>query len=187
MRAYRAARPKPGRWAVKDSNLRSRLTTDLQSVPFGRLGNRPRQSSSLLVCWSLSPFSKRLTDQKTNQPNCGADDENRTRNRPLTRRVLCRLSYVGMALACRLSARIIPKPFRPYKSNDKKPSDLLTKCIMAVTSRQTRRDSLSGIWRSVKLCSSDLGHRRPKKRAWYNSQAKTQTPTQVVIKLKEHF
>jgi hypothetical protein len=28
--------------------------------------------------------------------NCGADDENRTRNRPLTRRVLCRLSYVGL-------------------------------------------------------------------------------------------
>jgi hypothetical protein len=33
----------------------------------------------------------RPTDQLTN----GADDENRTRNRPLTRRVLCRLSYVG--------------------------------------------------------------------------------------------
>ena len=29
-------------WAVKDSNLRSLLTTDLQSVPFGHLGNRPR-------------------------------------------------------------------------------------------------------------------------------------------------
>ncbi len=28
-------------WAVKDSNLRSLLTTDLQSVPFGHLGNRP--------------------------------------------------------------------------------------------------------------------------------------------------
>ena len=29
------------KWAVKDSNLRSLLTTDLQSVPFGHLGNRP--------------------------------------------------------------------------------------------------------------------------------------------------
>ena len=28
-------------WAVKDSNLRSLMTTDLQSVPFGHLGNRP--------------------------------------------------------------------------------------------------------------------------------------------------
>ena len=28
---------------------------------------------------------------------CRADDENRTRNRPLTRRVLCRLSYVGIS------------------------------------------------------------------------------------------
>ena len=28
-------------WAVKDSNLRSLLTTDLQSVPFGHLGNCP--------------------------------------------------------------------------------------------------------------------------------------------------
>ena len=28
-------------WAVKDSNLRRLLPTDLQSVPFGHLGNRP--------------------------------------------------------------------------------------------------------------------------------------------------
>lgn len=33
-----------GKWAVKDSNLRSRLTTDLQSVPFGHLGNRPQMT-----------------------------------------------------------------------------------------------------------------------------------------------
>ena len=30
------------RWAVKDSNLRRLLPTDLQSVPVGHLGNRPR-------------------------------------------------------------------------------------------------------------------------------------------------
>jgi hypothetical protein len=29
-------------WAVKDSNLRRLLPTDLQSVPVGHLGNRPR-------------------------------------------------------------------------------------------------------------------------------------------------
>ena len=67
---------------MKDSNLRSLLTTDLQSVPFGHLGNRPGQVVN------LQGFR-----------TCKADDENRTRNRPLTRRVLCRLSYVGTARA----------------------------------------------------------------------------------------
>jgi hypothetical protein len=28
-------------WAVKDSNLRKLMLTDLQSVPVGHLGNRP--------------------------------------------------------------------------------------------------------------------------------------------------
>src|SRR6266545_1174104 len=69
------------KWAVKDSNLRSLLTTDLQSVPFGHLGNRP----GIMF----------LTAHNSQQFACRADDENRTRNRPLTRRVLCRLSYVG--------------------------------------------------------------------------------------------
>ena len=83
-------------WAVKDSNLRSLLTTDLQSVPFGHLGNRPH--IDLVVCSSTSrfvPLEKATRDEPTNRPTFGADDENRTRNRPLTRRVLCRLSYVG--------------------------------------------------------------------------------------------
>lgn len=30
-------------WVVMDSNHRSRLTTELQSVPFGRSGNHPLQ------------------------------------------------------------------------------------------------------------------------------------------------
>ena len=37
-----------------------------------------------------------------------ADDENWTRNLPLTRRMLCRLSYVGKSI----SGQIIPKQFR---------------------------------------------------------------------------
>ena len=59
-------------WAVQDLNLRRLLPTDLQSVPFGHLGNRPY-----------------ITVQGV------ADDGNRTHNLPLTRRLLCRLSYVG--------------------------------------------------------------------------------------------
>src|SRR6266545_3262043 len=88
------------KWAVKDSNLRSLLTTDLQSVPFGHLGNRP----GIMF----------LTAHNSQQFACRADDENRTRNRPLTRRVLCRLSYVGISLSgifgTHLSRTIIPKP-----------------------------------------------------------------------------
>src|SRR5215210_1201294 len=79
-RKYRFFRHK---WAVEDSNLRSLLTTDLQSVPFGHLGNRPGiRLLSVSTC-------------NANRLPCRADDENRTRNLPLTRRVLCRLSYVG--------------------------------------------------------------------------------------------
>src|SRR5688572_30677767 len=75
------------KWAVKDSNLRSLLTTDLQSVPVGHLGNRPG-----LNCFELTTVGRGQLSC-----TCKADDENRTRNRPLTRRVLCRLSYVGTA------------------------------------------------------------------------------------------
>src|SRR5262245_22255912 len=81
-------------WVVKDSNLRSLLTTDLQSVPFGHLGNYP------FIKFSLTEM---LISQLT-----GADDETRTRDRPLTRRVLYQLSYIGKAL----SGQIIPKQFR---------------------------------------------------------------------------
>ena len=66
---------------MKDSNLRSLLTTDLQSVPFGHLGNRP----GIIL----------LTVDNGQRLDLRADDRNRTDNRPLTRRVLCRLSYVG--------------------------------------------------------------------------------------------
>ena len=83
------------RWAVKDSNLRRLLPTDLQSVPVGHLGNRPRLSASLSVAGSRSrPIGFSLD----RQPSTEADDGNRTRNLPLTRRLLCRLSYVGNKL-----------------------------------------------------------------------------------------
>ena len=36
-------------WAVKDSNLRRRLPADLQSAPFGHLGNRPGYSLEPLL------------------------------------------------------------------------------------------------------------------------------------------
>src|SRR5512139_1644155 len=42
------------RWAVKDSNLRRLLPTDLQSVPVGHLGNRPSFSASHSVASSRS-------------------------------------------------------------------------------------------------------------------------------------
>ena len=73
-------------WAVQDLNLRSLLTTDLQSVPFGHLGNRPGKNI-MLYHHTPTRFQRMI---------CRADDENRTRNLPLTRRVLCRLSYVGL-------------------------------------------------------------------------------------------
>ena len=44
-------------WAVKDSNLRSRPTTDLQSVPFGHLGNRPVINILLLSCVNYLIFN----------------------------------------------------------------------------------------------------------------------------------
>ena len=47
-----------------------------------------------------------------------ADDGNRTHNRPLTRRVLYRLSYVG-GITPALSGGIIPKATSAYKVNGK--------------------------------------------------------------------
>src|SRR3972149_11028164 len=40
----------PTRWAVKDSNLRRSTPADLQSAPFGHLGNCPCPSR----CWLAS-------------------------------------------------------------------------------------------------------------------------------------
>jgi hypothetical protein len=75
-------------WAVKDSNLRRLLPADLQSAPFGHLGNRPGYKP-------LPARDQRWTSSPGRQPSTEADDGNRTHNLPLTRRLLCRLSYVG--------------------------------------------------------------------------------------------
>ena len=83
------------RWAVKDSNLRRLLPTDLQSVPVGHLGNRPSFFSTHSVAGSRS---RPIGFSPDRQPSTEADDGNRTRNLPLTRRLLCRLSYVGNKL-----------------------------------------------------------------------------------------
>ena len=49
-------------WAVKDSNLRSLLTTDLQSVPFGHLGNCPYIDFYwLTLLWSDQRFLAKPT------------------------------------------------------------------------------------------------------------------------------
>src|SRR4030095_6900452 len=95
-------------WAVKDSNLRSLLTTDLQSVPFGHLGNCPYIR---FLCVDT------LFMEVINIP-CRADDENRTRNRPLTRRVLCRLSYVGEWEEHPHLRSASPGPRHPFKQDD---------------------------------------------------------------------
>ena len=100
----------PHWWAVKDSNLRRRLPTDLQSVPFGHLGNRPFTPSPAGDRSAVGgdPMHRRYTGPVARLPRCStefqiaflkqaqADDGNRTRNLPLTRRLLCRLSYVGV-------------------------------------------------------------------------------------------
>src|SRR5690606_26624368 len=60
-------------WRGKDSNLRRLTPADLQSAPFGRLGTPP-----------YPPF-----------PGAGGGD--RTRDLPLTRRLLFQLSYASVA------------------------------------------------------------------------------------------
>src|SRR3990172_1037391 len=77
-------------WAVKDSNLRRRLPADLQSAPFGHLGNRPDQPSIAADVQSganhhLPP--SRLPTYPTSARE-QADDGARTRSLPLTRRLL---------------------------------------------------------------------------------------------------
>ena len=63
-------------WWGKDSNLRRRMPADLQSAPVGHLGTPPRGPRL-----RLDPIR--------------ADGEDRTRDRPITNRVLYQLSYVG--------------------------------------------------------------------------------------------
>jgi hypothetical protein len=62
-------------WREEDSNLRSRPTTDLQSVPFGHSGIPPDEDQS-----------KNLY---------GAGDGTRTRNLLITSQLLCQLSYAS--------------------------------------------------------------------------------------------
>jgi hypothetical protein len=86
---------------VKDSNLRSHLTTDLQSVPFGHLGNCPDAFRPFhpLVAWSHPVVdeanrqtNKREGDCQRSKPTTGIE--------PVTYHLQggcsAELSYVGM-------------------------------------------------------------------------------------------
>src|SRR3974390_3094101 len=68
-------------WREEDSNLRSRTTTDLQSVPFGRSGIPPGRTV-------LNPFSNLNVF-------AGAGDGTRTRNLLITSQLLYQLSYAS--------------------------------------------------------------------------------------------
>ncbi len=88
----------------------------------------------------------------TDQPANGADDENRTRNRPLTRRVLCRLSYVGKKGSCAFGQEKRP-PSSPL-SRQIIPKGICACKVLAIKllpeARSARWQSLSGIATSVK-------------------------------------
>ena len=103
---------------MKDSNLRRRLPADLQSAPFGHLGNRPE----ILCCSHTQPLPVREQSWKASsvrQLSTEADDGNRTHNLPLTRRLLCRLSYVGACKPpCKRARAIIPEPDMCDKGNN---------------------------------------------------------------------
>jgi hypothetical protein len=68
-------------WREEDSNLRSRPTTDLQSVPFGHSGIPPDEELS----------------------NYGAGDGTRTRNLLITSQLLYQLSYASFCITIRTS------------------------------------------------------------------------------------
>ena len=120
------------RWAVKDSNLRRLLPTDLQSVPVGHLGNRPNDAPDETVASSRPRLIEISHDR---QPSTEADDGNRTRNLPLTRRLLFRLSYVGETLS---KGNIKVRPFLRRKALYQRP-------IHATRLFEARGGSLSGI------------------------------------------
>ncbi len=60
----------------------------------GGEGFEPPKAFRQLI-YSQPPLATWLTAQENQVASSGADDGNRTRNLPLTRRLLCRLSYVG--------------------------------------------------------------------------------------------
>src|SRR5688572_24720541 len=81
-------------WWGKDSNLRRREPADLQSAPVGRLGTPP-----VSPC-TRSPHLRRAPPAKNpctirQSLDVRADGGNRTHDLPLTRRLLCHLSYVS--------------------------------------------------------------------------------------------
>ena len=80
-------------WTVKDSNLRKLLLSDLQSDPVGHLGNRPFEQLPVRK-WIWRFFQTHLL------PCNWADNGTWTHDLPLTRRLLCQLSYVGELLMC---------------------------------------------------------------------------------------
>ncbi len=79
------------RWAEEDSNLRRQCQL---------IYSQPRLATSVsahILCISSKRHSLFPRNDKPNHLTniIEADDGNRTRNLPLTRRLLCRLSYVG--------------------------------------------------------------------------------------------
>src|SRR5688500_2997041 len=82
-----------GAWWGKDSNLRRLAPSDLQSDPVGHLGTPPDRLARRRCASDVRPGR--------------ADGENRTRNRPITNRVLCQLSYVSRRPFLRETRRIV--------------------------------------------------------------------------------
>src|SRR5438128_1662780 len=77
-------------WWGKDSNLRRREPADLQSAPVGHLGTPPRIPSTRPRRVARLKHLRRGA-----RPRDRADGGNRTHDLPLTRRLLCHLSYVS--------------------------------------------------------------------------------------------
>lgn len=73
-----------GWWRGEDSNLRSRSTTDLQSVPFGHSGTPPK-----VFCDQLPAMLFPAAVLK-------AGERNRTPDRLITNQLLYQLSYAGV-------------------------------------------------------------------------------------------